>query len=131
MHGVLSAVLNGKNFMSAEEIRRIGDSRRWADIVIHRGIARWVEVATDLQTPAETQIHQVLQQIDATLDQIGSSRDRLLQIIIYLADLTDAPELNRQWDLWVPIGQPPIRACLQAGLGNGCKVEMIIEAAAD
>lgn len=130
MRGVLSVVLSGK-FMSSEEIRRIGQSHRWADIVIHRGVAKWVEVATDLQAPAEIQIRQVLQQIDATLDQIGSNRDRLLQIIIYLADLADAPELNRQWDLWVPVGQPPIRACVQAGLGNGCKVEMIIEAAAD
>jgi len=115
--------------MTAPQIRRIGESRRWADIVIHQGIARWVEVASDLSAPAATQIQQVLVQIDETLTQIGSSRQSLLQIIIHLADLTDAAELNRQWDQWVPLGHAPIRACVQSGLANGCKVEMIITVA--
>ncbi|MGV2337188.1 MAG UNVERIFIED_CONTAM: hypothetical protein LVR18_24875 [Planctomycetaceae bacterium] len=53
--------------MTAPQIRRIGESRRWADIVIHQGIARWVEVASDLSAPAATQIQQVLAQIDETL----------------------------------------------------------------
>jgi hypothetical protein len=29
------------------DIRRYGTSRRWADVVVHRGVARWVEVAED------------------------------------------------------------------------------------
>lgn len=115
--------------MTSEQICRIGDSHRWADIVIYQGIARWVEVAGDLSAPAATQIQQVLSQIDATLVQIGSSRESLLQIIIHLADLSDAAELNRQWDQWVPHGHAPVRACVQSGLAGGCQVEMIIEAA--
>lgn len=128
MKSVLTVVLNGK-FMTTPQICRIGDSPRWADIVIYQGIARWVEVASDLSAPAATQIRQVLSQIDATLAQIGSSRESLLQIIIHLADLADAAELNQQWDQWVPPGHAPVRACVQSGLGGGCKVEMIIEAA--
>ncbi|MFN9158812.1 MAG: RidA family protein [Planctomyces sp.] len=115
--------------MTTPQICRIGDSPRWADIVIYQGIARWVEVASDLSAPAATQIRQVLSQIDATLAQIGSSRESLLQIIIHLADLADAAELNQQWDQWVPPGHAPVRACVQSGLGGGCKVEMIITAA--
>lgn len=111
------------------EIQRIGDSQRWSDIVIHAGVAKWVEVANDMTLDARGQIRQVLCQIDATLDQVGSSRHHLLQILIFLSDLNDAPVLNELWDAWVPRGHAPIRACVQAGLGKGCLVEMVISAA--
>lgn len=111
-------------------IQRIGDSPRWSDIVIHNGVAQWVEVANDMTTDARSQIAQVLSQIDDTLAQIGSSRERLLQILIYLADLEHGSTLNELWDAWVPRGHAPIRACVQVGLGKSCLVEMIITAAA-
>jgi enamine deaminase RidA (YjgF/YER057c/UK114 family) len=113
------------------DIQRFGQSKRWSDVVVHRGTAYWVEVAEDPSQDAKGQVEQVLSQIDATLDQIGSSRKRLLQITIYLADLRDAPALNAAWDAWVPAGHPPVRACVQAGLSPGYLVEMVITAAAD
>lgn len=111
-------------------IQRFGDSPRWSDIVIHNGVAQWVEVATDMSADARGQIAQVLSQIDETLTQIGSSRERLLQILIYLADLEHGPTLNELWDAWVPKGHAPVRACVQVGLGKNCLVEMVITAAA-
>lgn len=112
-----------------DSIRRLGNSHRWSDVVIHRGVARWVEVAADMSVDSRSQIGQVLQQIDDTLVQIGSSKQDLLQIQIYLADLTEISILNDVWDSWVPAGHAPIRVCVQAGLGTGCRVEMIITAA--
>ena len=111
------------------EIVRLGNSRRWSDVVIHSGIARWVEVAEDSSGDARSQIAQVLRQIDATLAQVGSDHTRLLEVLIFLADLNDAPVLNELWDDWVPAGNPPIRACVQAGLSAGYHVEMLISAA--
>lgn len=111
------------------DIQRIGDSPRWSDIVIHNGVARWVEVADDRNQDSRGQISQIFRQIDATLEQIGSSRTGLLQILICLSDITHADVLNELWDAWVPRGHAPIRACVQAGLGKGCLVEMIITAA--
>jgi len=112
-----------------EKINRIGASRRWSDVVIHAGVARWVEVAEDLNLDARGQIRQVLSQIDATLVQINSDRKQLLEITIFLVDLADAPILNELWDQWVPFGHPPVRACVQVGLGAGCRVEMLVMAA--
>jgi len=111
------------------QIQRIGDSPRWSDIVIHNGVAHWVEVADDMTQDARGQVAQVLSQINATLDQIGSSRENLLQILIYLSDLEHGRILNELWDAWVPRGHTPVRACVQAGLGNTCRVEMVITAA--
>ncbi len=112
-------------------IRRIGNSSRWADVVIHRGVASWVEVAEDMSLDTRGQIAQVLAQIDATLVAIGSDRTRLLQVLVYLADQHDAAVLNDLWDAWVPAGHPPVRAMVQVGLGKGCRVELVVTAAVD
>jgi enamine deaminase RidA (YjgF/YER057c/UK114 family) len=113
-----------------DEIVRLGNSRRWSDVVIHAGVARWVEVAEVQTQDASGQIGQVLRQIDVTLAQIGSDRTRLLEILIFLKDMQDAGTLNQLWDDWVPAEHPPIRACVQVGLAGDCRVEMIISAAA-
>jgi enamine deaminase RidA (YjgF/YER057c/UK114 family) len=94
-------------------------------------VAYWVEVAEDPSQDAKGQVQQVLRQIDVTLAQLGSSRVHLLQIMIYLADLADGPALNAVWDEWVPAGHAPVRACVQAGLSPGYKVEMVITAAVE
>ncbi|MCA9059788.1 MAG: RidA family protein, partial [Planctomycetaceae bacterium] len=65
-----------------------------------------------------------------TLTQLNSERRGLLQIQVFVADLHDVAELNRQWDAWVVPGHAPVRACVQTGLGAGCRVEMVIEAVA-
>lgn len=111
------------------DILRMGNSQRYSDVVIHSGTAHWVEVAEDIDQPAESQILQVLNQIDLTLQQIGSTRNHLLQILVYLSDLQNISELNRIWDEWVPKGHAPVRACVGVQLGSNCLVEMVITAA--
>ena len=111
------------------EIQRYGTSKRWADVVVHRGVAHWVEVAEDMSLDARGQIAQVLAQIDATLEAINSDRTRLLQVLVYITDINDGPILNELWDAWVPAGHPPVRAMVQVGLGKACKVEMVVTAA--
>ena len=112
-----------------EEIRRYGSSKRWADVVVHRGVAYWVEVAEDMSLDARGQIAQVLAQIDTTLEMIKSDRTRLLQVLVYISDLCDAEVLNELWDAWVPAAHPPVRAMVQVGLGKSCKVEIVVTAA--
>ena len=110
-------------------IQRYGNLKRWADVVIHGGVAYWVEVAEDTSLDARGQIAQVFAQIDTTLESIKSDRTRLLQVLVYIADQNDAATLNELWDAWVPAGHPPVRAMVQVGLGGGCKVEMVVTAA--
>ena len=90
------------------EIQRFGESARWSDVVIYQGEARWVEVADDASADVCGQITQVLTQIDATLERIGSTRTGLLQVLIFLVDLNDGKILNELWDDWVPAGHPPM-----------------------
>ena len=86
-------------------------------------------MADDPTQDVRGQVQQILTQIDSRLSLFGSSRTRLLQVLIYLADLSDGSVLNELWDEWVPLGHAPARACVQAGLSPGYRVEMVITAA--
>ncbi len=110
-------------------IQRYGVTRRWADAVVHQGTVYFVEVADDPRQDVGGQITQILNQIDGRLKLVGSDKARLLQVLIYLADLKDGAVLNPLWEAWLPDGQAPARACVQAGLSPGYLVEMVITAA--
>lgn len=111
------------------DLQRVGVTRRWSDAVLYGGTAYFVEVADDPHTSTHDQVKQILHQIDARLQAIGSDRTRLLMVQIFLADLADGPVLNGLWDAWVPEGHAPARACVQAGLAPGYHVEMVVTAA--
>lgn len=113
------------------EIRRIGVTRRWSDIVVHNQTAYFVEVADDPEQDVRGQISQILNQIDERLAVLKCDRKNLLQVLIYLTDLGDGGVLNELWDEWVPEGHAPARACVQASLSPGYRVEMVITAAVD
>jgi enamine deaminase RidA (YjgF/YER057c/UK114 family) len=129
LYGWNSTVGGVKPTTDMSEIQRYGNSKRWADVVVHRGVAHWVEVADDISLDARGQIAQVLAQIDATLEMIKSDRTRLLQVLVYITDQNDAGILNELWDAWVPADHPPVRAMVQVGLGKACKVELVVTAA--
>lgn len=121
------SISEGTTLMS--DIQRFGVTRRWSDAVIHGGVAYFVEVADDPQQDMRGQVSQILNQIEGRLALVGSDRTRLLQVLIYVADLADGPVLNSLWDEWVPEGHAPARACIQVGISPGYLVEMVITAA--
>lgn len=111
-------------------IQRIGTTRRWSDVVLHRGTAYFVEVPDDATTSLESQIEQVLRQVETRLQHIGSSHHQLLQVTIYLPNPADLPIFNALWDAWVPDGTAPSRACVHAPLVDpNYRVELVIVAA--
>lgn len=115
--------------LKVSAVHRLGSNSRWSDVVIHRGVARWVEVAEDRTTDFQDQARQVLQQVNETLQSLSADRTSLLQVLIFVADLQCMDQLNAVWDAWVPAGAAPIRACMQVGLSGGCLIEVIVEAA--
>ena len=111
-------------------IQRHGVTRRWADAVVHQGVAYFVEVPEDPEESASDQFTRVFQQVDTTLQRVASDKTRLLQVLIYLPDPNDLDEFNRQWEAWVPEGHAPSRACVHTELAApGYRVELVITAA--
>ena len=110
-------------------IERIETGKRMSKIVKHNGTVYLCGQVGDGATVAD-QTRDCLGRIEALLATAGSSPDRILQAIIWLADMADFAEMNAVWDAWVPEGEAPARACGEARLARAdLKVEIIITAA--
>jgi enamine deaminase RidA (YjgF/YER057c/UK114 family) len=75
-------------------------------------------VASDLDTGFEQQTNDVFHQLDTLLDQHGTDNTRILQAQIWLKDIGDRTAFNQLWQRWIPGGEAPARACVQAVLAD-------------
>ncbi len=111
-------------------IRRIDVGPRMSDIVIHNNT---IYLAGQVGAPGASVTEQtkaVLASIDELLAKAGSDKTKILQAIIWLADMNTFGEMNAVWDGWVPQGHTPARATGEAKLATpDYKVEIIITAA--
>ena len=111
-------------------IQRIGTTRRYSDVVIHGDTLYLVEVPQTLEADITTQTREVLASIEQLLRRAGSDKSRLLQVTLYLQDLSDYDAMNAVWDDWLPEGSAPVRACIGAHLANpGYRIEAVVVAA--
>lgn len=110
-------------------IERIDTATRMSKIVKHNGVAYLCGQVGDGATVAE-QTRDCLLRLETLLGKAGSSREQILQAVIWLADMADFAEMNSVWDAWVPEGHAPARACGEARLARPeLKVEIILTAA--
>jgi enamine deaminase RidA (YjgF/YER057c/UK114 family) len=115
-----------------EAITRYGVTPRWSDLVVHRGIAYFVEVPDDPSVSPTEQFVQLFRQVDERLAQAGSSKERMLQVLIYLPFHEDLVLFNTIWEAWVPLGHAPSRACVHVPLAApGYRAELVITAACE
>jgi enamine deaminase RidA (YjgF/YER057c/UK114 family) len=113
-----------------QNIQRLGVTKRWSDAVIHRDVAYFVEVPEDPEESSTAQFVRVLEQLDRRLAEVGSDREHLIQVLIYMPDPEDLLQFNELWDAWVPDGHAPVRACIHASLAAaGYRVELVVTAA--
>ena len=112
-------------------ITRIETNQRMSRIVKHNGVAYLCGQVGSGDSVAE-QTRDCLARVDALLAEAGSDNTRILQAIVWLADMADFAEMNAVWDAWVPAGHAPARACGEARLARDTlKVEIIVTAACD
>ncbi|MFN3294580.1 MAG: RidA family protein [Gemmobacter sp.] len=110
-------------------ITRINPGPRLSEAVVYNGIAWLAGQVGEGATVAE-QTADCLAQIDRILAQIGSSKEHILQAVIWLADMADYDAMNSVWDKWVPAGHAPARATGEARLAAPkYRVEIIVTAA--
>lgn len=107
-----------------EKNARMSQSVSYGDLV-------WL--AGQVGTPGASvtdQTKDILAKIDRLLAASGSDKSRLLQAVIWLADMKDFAEMNAVWDAWVDPANPPARACGEAKLAAPeYTVEIIVVAA--
>ena len=110
-------------------IERIDTGTRSSKIVKHNGVAYLTGQVAQGDT-IQDQVRTCLSNIDALLKRAGSSREEMLRVTIWLADMQDFEGLNEVWNAWVPASHAPARACGEAKLARSeLKVEFIVDAA--
>ena len=111
-------------------IERFETNQRMSQIVKHNGTIYLAGQVGNPGTSVTDQTRTCIEKIEALLKTAGSSPDKILQAIIWLADMNDFAEMKAVWDAWVPEGHAPARACGEAKLARpDYTVEIIITAA--
>lgn len=103
-------------------IRRLAPEARLSGATVAGGLV-WLAgqvpddpVADDPGAGAEAQTADVLRQVDALLAEAGTDKRALLSVTVVLADIADAPAMNRAWDAWLDPDAKPARMTIQAPL---------------
>ena len=87
--------------------------------------------ASDPETDITGQTRSTLEKVDALLTEAGSGRHHLLSVTIFLRDIdNDFAPMNEVWNAWVPEGDAPARACVEAHMARSALlVEICVRAA--
>jgi enamine deaminase RidA (YjgF/YER057c/UK114 family) len=98
-------------------IRRLAEEQRLSGAVVAGGMV-WLagQVADDATLDAEGQTADILRQVDALLAEAGTDRRALVSVTVVLADIRDAPAMNRAWDAWLDPAHKPARMTIEAAL---------------
>lgn len=76
--------------------------------------------------PIAEQIRQTLRNMGHMLESAGSGLDRVVKILVVLADGRDYDEMDRVWPEFFPVDPPARTVCaLQLSNGNGVEIECI------
>jgi len=114
-------------------ITRQQTNQRMSQIVTHGDTVYLAgQVADDPGADIAEQTRQVLNKIDTLLAAAGADKGKILSAQIWLASIGHFAQMNEVWDAWVPSGQAPARACIEARLASpDLLVEIGIIAARD
>jgi enamine deaminase RidA (YjgF/YER057c/UK114 family) len=114
--------------MTIQRFERLGD--RLSHGLVHNGIVYLTgQVAGDVTQDTAGQTLQVLERIDMLLAKGGSDRSKILFAQIFLKDLNEFAQMNRVWEEWINQDALPARATFGGILGDGVRVEIIVQAA--
>ncbi len=112
-------------------IKRYHTGKRLSQMVVHNGVAYLAgQVAEDPKQDVSGQAKQILAQIDKLLAEVGSDKRKLLSATIFLPSMADFAKMNAVWEAWVPEGETPARATVEAKLAApDYKIEIMAIAA--
>jgi enamine deaminase RidA (YjgF/YER057c/UK114 family) len=100
-------------------ITRHHGNQRMSQIVIHGDTIYLAgQVAADASADITVQTQQVLQKVDDLLAEAGSDNSKVLSAQIWIASMGHFAAMNAVWDAWVPEGNAPARACIEARLAS-------------
>ncbi|MFS4579753.1 RidA family protein [Phaeobacter sp. C3_T13_0] len=102
------------------DIKRVLSSARGrSDAVAFNGMAFLVAYDPDAANGIEAQTRNCLRFLDTKLSEVSSGKHALLQVTVFLSDMTMKPAMDEVWCNWIgPERNWPQRACVGADLGD-------------
>jgi enamine deaminase RidA (YjgF/YER057c/UK114 family) len=113
-------------------IKRTGNYDVLHEVVEHNGILYIGGIVADDPTlDMAGQTTQALQYLEQLLKQHGSGVDRILQILVFITDMKQKPEMNRAWKAFFKDSSLlPTRATLGiSSIEEGVLIEIVTTAA--
>lgn len=86
-------------------------------------------VATGQGSSVAEQTRATLATLERNLIEAGSDKHRILEAVVYLADMATKAEMDAVWCDWIPDDGWPCRACVGAARAPGDLVEIKVTAA--
>lgn len=101
------------------EIKRSRVNGRFSEAVVHGGIV-YISGQVDLSAARTTreQTRNVLALIDQMLAEAGTDKSRLLRAFVFLSNIGDLQEMNKEWESWVVPGSTPARTVAECHLSS-------------
>jgi enamine deaminase RidA (YjgF/YER057c/UK114 family) len=114
-------------------LRRIQPNKRLSAAVVHGNVVYISGQVPDTpHADVTTQTREILAKIDRLLQEAGSDKSRLVNASVWLADIITFDAMNAAWEAWLPPGQAPARATVEARIANPAyRVEIAVVAALD
>ena len=101
------------------QIERFETSPKLSKAVVYGGISYLAgQVADNLDGDIISQTKETLAKIDSLLAITGTSKERILSAQVWMTNMSDAKMMNDVWCEWMPEGQSPARACVEANLAS-------------
>lgn len=112
------------------DIKRIATSKRMSQVAVYGDLVWLAGQCGTAGKSITEQTEEALQNVERLLTEVGSDKTKILNTIIWLADIESYDEMNTVWDEWIPEGFAPTRSCGESRLGGvGYGVEIICIAA--
>ncbi|KAF7962610.1 aminoacrylate peracid reductase [Cupriavidus sp. UYMU48A] len=118
--------------MSSNELKRAHVGARLSEYAVYNGVVYLAGQVPEVDPKADIsgQTREVLGHIDRLLAEAGSDKTRILSCQIFLTDIGLIGKMNEVWDAWVPQGNTPPRATVEAKLANpDYLIEVVVTAA--
>lgn len=118
--------------MSQTELKRAHVGARLSEYAVYNGVVYLAGQVPEVHPEGDlrAQTREVLGHIDRLLAEAGSDKTRILSCQIFLTDVDQIGAMNEVWDAWVPQGNTPPRATVEARLANPqYLIEVVVTAA--
>ena len=102
------------------ELQRIGAGKRLSDVIVHGDTVYFSGYVAERAAGGSVaeQTRDILEQIDESLAEVGTTKERIVEATVWLASIASYDEMNSVWDAWVTPGRAPTRACVEAKLAS-------------